>query len=407
MRKSANSPILRWSIFILILPHLKPPCLEYVLPVLDTVFDACRFISAVFLLFLYISSNRVPSKPVWILAFLQSWLLMVTLANGNGEMRVVIFSSISILAVVGTIDYFSVYPATLIRGLMWNMEWLIYGNLISIILTYPRGLYISGNYHHDYFLGYHNGFFQYVLISLLVAALYSCLEKKKARPFCLAAAGYLCVLITWSATSVAALTLVAALMLLPPQKLKHKITFASVFCTTMAANLAISVFRIMDRVSWVSWIIENILHKQSTLTGRTYIWDQFQQKFAARPFWGYGVGDHVFDPFSGGLVGTHNQYFELLLSGGVLALALFIFFNFAMGKSLNRCENIAVRSIFLSVLAGLYVIFIAESYETSLVYMLMMLACHADKFAAVSGPTTRRLRFVIKRGDHVTNRKLN
>lgn len=388
---------MQWFIFILILPHLKPPSLEYMWPVLDTAFDAARVASAMLILLLYLLRRKVPSAPVWILAALQGWLFLATYLNGR-ELWGIVINTVSILTVACAIDLFSTKAAFLIRGIMGNMEWLIYGNLLSVLLTYPQGLYISDYYQqHCYYLGYHNGFFQYVLPAVLTAALYSHIEKKKARSICLAAAGYLCVLITWSATSVAALMLVTVLMLLPSRKLRRWITFTSIFGTTMAFNLAISVFRIIDRVPFIPWFIERVLHKSTTLTGRTYMWDQFIQKFCARPFLGYGVGEHVLLPFSRLTAGAHNQYFEYLLEGGIVALALFLLFNIQIGKELNRCGDEAVRTICLSVLAGLYIIFIAESYMNFFVYMLMMLVYHAEEFASVTAPTTRRLRIVWRR----------
>ena len=383
---------------------MKPQCLEYLWPVLDAAFDAGRVLSALFLIFLYIRGRRVPSKLVWVQAVLQGWFLLLTYMRNPERLWGVVISTVSILTVACAVDLFSARPAMLTRGLMGIMEWLIYGNLLSIILTYPQGLYISvGHGQHCYFLGYRNGFFQYALLAILAAMLYSHIEKKKVRPLCLIAASYLCILITWSATSVAALMAVSVLIIIPSQKLRRWVTFPRVFGGAMAVNLAITVFRVMDRVPWIAWFIVRILNKRTTLTGRTDIWNQFQRKFFAHPFLGYGAGDHVLDPFSRVPVGAHNQYFELLLEGGVFALALFLLLNILMGNALSRCKDAAVRYIFLSVLAGLYVIFIAEAYLTPLICALMTLAYHAEKFACVPGPTTRRLRFVIKRGSHVTN----
>ncbi|MCI8687347.1 MAG: hypothetical protein HFF57_03400 [Lawsonibacter sp.] len=208
---------------------------------LDAAFDAGRVLSALFLIFLYIRGRRVPSKLVWVQAVLQGWFLLLTYMRNPERLWGVVISTVSILTVACAVDLFSARPAMLTRGLMGIMEWLIYGNLLSIILTYPHGLYISvGHGQHCYFLGYRNGFFQYALLAILAAMLYSHIEKKKVRPLCLIAASYLCILITWSATSVAALMAVSVLIIIPSQKLRRWVTFPRVFGGAMAVNLAIT-----------------------------------------------------------------------------------------------------------------------------------------------------------------------
>ena len=286
---------------------------------------------------------------------------------------------------------------------MLNLEWLIYGNLLSILLTYPQGLYVNQPYFNScYFLGYHNSFFQYVLLAICIGCLYAHLEKRKLRAACLIAAGYACVLITWSATSVAALMLVTALLLLP-STLRRFITFPRVFAAAMIGNLSITVFRVMDRMPWAAWFIKAVLKKQTTLTGRTYIWDHFYKRFSQHPLFGHGIGSHL--QFSTTPVGAHNQYFELLLTGGILTLVLFMLLTFTTGERLIRCRDRASSYIFLSVLAGLYVIFIAEAYLTPTVFMLMTLPYYVDKFEGVSAPHRRKLRIVIRQNRLVPSQK--
>ena len=393
---------MQWFIFFLTLPHLKPDSLEPVWPAIESIFDAGRLASTLVILGLYIFKNRLPSKPVWILALMEGWLLFSTAVN-KGNLRDAVMTFIAVLVTVCIVDLFSIWPVQLIRSLMLNLEWLIYGNLLSILLTYPQGLYINQPYFNScYFLGYHNSFFQYVLLAICVACLYAHLEKRKIRAACLIAASYACVLITWSATSVAALMLVTALLLLP-STLRRFITFPGVFAAAMIGNLSITVFRVMDRVPWAAWFIKAVLKKQTTLTGRIYIWDQFYKCFAQHPLLGHGVGSHL--QFSTAPVGAHNQYFELLLTGGILTLVLFMLFTFATGERLIRYRDRASSYIFLSILAGLYIIFIAEAYLTPTVFMLMTLPYYVNKFEGVSAPHRRKLRIVIRQSRLVPSQK--
>lgn len=406
--KNSSVRRMRYFIFFLMLPHMQPDSVNYLWPIVELLFNAGRIISALVIICLLIYKRRIPSLPVYILAAIHGLILFSTYINGVDIWGPTV-TTISSLVAVCLIDIFADQIAILIRSLMLNLEWLIYGNFVSILLYYPYGMYTRSNHSGAcYFLGYHNGFFQYVLLAVLVSALYAHIEKKKVRSLCLVAAGYLCVVITWSATSLTALALVAVLMLFPLQRLKRWMTFSCVFAAAMTGNAAVSIFRVIENVPWIGRLVKKLLKKDITLTGRTYFWNQFYKKFLAHPFLGYGAREHLKLPYGGrGFYGAHNQYFELLLEGGMFALALFLFFNLLMGKALDQCKDDAIRYIFLSVLTGLYIIFIAEAYLSPLVYMIMILAYHANKFAAVPGPTTRRLRFVIRRGNHVTNRKFD
>lgn len=395
--------LMKYFIFLLVLPHLQPDSVDYLWPICELLFNIGRIASALVVICLFIWKRRIPSPPIFVLAAIHGLILFSTCVNGV-EIWDAAIGAVSSLVVTCLVDILVDRAAILIRSLMLNLEWLIYGNFISILLYYPDGMYVRREYSGAcYFLGYRNGFFQYVLLAILIAVLYAHIEKKKFRSFCLMVAGYLSVLITWSATSIAALTLVAVL-LLPSKKQRRWMTFSFIFTASMAANLAVSVFRVMERVPWVGRLIEKVLRKNVSLTGRTYIWDQFYKKFLKHPFLGYGAEPQFKLPFGGHeLYGAHNQYFELLTIGGLFTLLLFWVFNFMAGRKLDRCGDVEIRCSFLAVLSGLYVIYIAEAYFMPLECMLMMLAYHADKFAGVPGPTTRRLRFVIKRGDHVTN----
>lgn len=225
------------------------------------------------------------------------------------------------------------------------------------------------------------------------------------RPICLIAAGYASVFITWSATSVVVFTLIAAFLFFSSQKVKRWMTYSGVFFVTMTLNLVISIFRVMDRISLISWWIQSVLKKQVTLTGRIYIWDLCYKLIEKRPLIGYGIEADNIIYSTLGVYSAHNFYLDLMVKGGISAMVIYLLYSYAMGKKLVGCYDSSVRYIFLVVLAGLYVEFIAEACQYVLVYVIMVLAYHVDKFEAVPVQARRRVRLVIKRGRHVPNRK--
>ena len=111
---------MQWFIFFLTLPHLKPDSLEPVWPAIESIFDAGRLASTLVILGLYIFKNRLPSKPVWILALMEGWLLFSTAVN-KGNLRDAVMTFIAVLVTVCIVDLFSIWPVQLIRSLMLNL----------------------------------------------------------------------------------------------------------------------------------------------------------------------------------------------------------------------------------------------------------------------------------------------
>lgn len=301
-------------------------------------------------------------------------------------MRSAVISVISIMAVVLLVDFFSKSPKSLLSGLMLNMEVLNYANLISV-MYYPSGMYGTtvGNY---FFLGHRNQFIIYVLLTIVVALLYMQTVKKGLRPVLLIIMSCLSIVRAWSATSICGLIVFGGILLLGKTNFNSWVTYPKVFITTLTIDLLISVFRVLDRVLWVSWFIESFLRRNLTLTGRTALWDIFYVRFAASPWIGYGVGATI-----RGTLSAHNQWFQFLLEGGIVGLILFLLFTLISVKHMVKYKESTFVFAFYGSFAALYIGFIADVYSYApWIYILYILAYHIDKFETMPGAAANSLR---------------
>lgn len=383
-------------IFFLMLPHLKPACLNILWPAIGMVFNAGRIVSVLIIVCLYIRKNKLPSKPVWYLGLLQGWLMLITFLQGLGNLYDAFIETVSIIAVALLIDFFSVYGDKLLSATLLNMEVLIYANALSILRYYPLGMYRiwTGSY-RAYFLGYHNNFIAYVLPAIVIALLYMRVTGARFRPCLLIVVGCMSIVRVWSATSICGLLALGVMLLVEKTSLRSWITFLRIFLVTFSIDILISVFRVMTRIPWVAWIITSLLHKRVTLTGRTVIWDSFSRLFAASPWVGYGKG---VEALSGTGYSAHNQWFQFLLEGGIVGLILFLLFNFIVGRHLAQHKNSRIVYVFYAFFVSLYIIFVADVYLSSpWLYMPYILAYHAHRFDAIPPQSVRRLRIKIKR----------
>ena len=365
-------------IFLLVLPQLKPESLDHIMPSLDLLFNIGRIISFAVIFLLYLQKGRKPSRIVISILFLQAWIIVTTLAN-NGDIHRAFFSMLFTAVIVLVIDYFpmkSVLPA-----LMANFEWLIYVNLATLIFI-PQGLYRQGVHSEfvDYFLGFKNSFFCYCLVAILLSGLNIIIQKGRIRPLLLMIASFLSVFIAWSASSVVALsvTLIMFLFIIVFKKPKFltKIKFSQLFFVSVIIDILISVYNIVENSPIISGFVQNVLHKHVTLSGRTVIWEKASNMIMQRPFIGYGIGEHI--TWSGYDWYGHNQYYEMLLEGGIPCLILFLIVVYIVGKQMSLCKNRMIYNIFIATFSGLFVFYLAEAGTGMVFYIIYVLAFHID-----------------------------
>ena len=93
------------------------------------------------------------------------------------------------------------------------------------------------------------------------------------------AAGVIAVFLVWSATSAVGLLLMGLVILLSLPGKNRILRPTVIWLVTLLADYLIAVYRILDRPGPLNTLITQVLHKNTTLTGRTAIWDAFYPMF--------------------------------------------------------------------------------------------------------------------------------
>lgn len=70
----------------------------------------------------------------------------------------------------------------------------------------------------------------------------------------------------------------------------------------------------------LSFLIQNILNKDITLSGRTLVWPEYISLIMDKPLLGHGIAVTEYFEFSGRARSTHNQFLQILLYGGFVSL---------------------------------------------------------------------------------------
>jgi exopolysaccharide production protein ExoQ len=114
---------------------------------------------------------------------------------------------------------------------------------------------------------------------------------------------------------------------------------SGVFLMCLAGGVAIGFLPETFQAS--TWL--GVLGKSDTLTGRTDVWAFGWHMFLQRPFFGYSFDSlaSVLGGFSRGVGHLHNGYLDLLVRGGIVAIAIYLF---ALLRAMYRLLQVTART---------------------------------------------------------------
>ncbi|WP_367924251.1 O-antigen ligase family protein [uncultured Ruthenibacterium sp.] len=385
-------------IFLLLFPHFKPRYFDEV-AVLDLSFNFLRVLSAGAILVLYFTRRKI-NLPVLVLLIWKGWLLLTTLFNldRGADIYTFLIRTVPDVAVFLLCSYMVVNLPNLIRALMMLGEMLIYSNLVTILL-FPDGLYHTDRFFQNWLLGYRNQFFSSFLVFGLAAFLYYRYVGGWVRPAMLLAAIYASLLLVDSATSIFAISVFLFLSLVTMRFGVKMFNSVVLTCCNMIAFFLLVIFRILDMFSF---IIVDMLHRNTTLTGRTILWDGLYDIIGRQPIIGYGVmgGDQTSELLNQTwATHAHNLLLQCLLEGGIVALVLFVVFNVLLIKKLYQYRGLKSAQLLSLAIFVYYIACLTEVYTVPGIYIIYAIAFAVDRIAAQEEQyllRRRKVKFIIR-----------
>lgn len=124
---------------------------------------------------------------------------------------------------------------------------------------------------------------------------------------------------------------------------------------------------------YFSDFIVNVLHRNTTFTGRTMIWDRTIEYIKQAPILGYGVADFQERLLTMGIFHAHNTYLNILFEGGIIALVFYFRINLSVIKKIKNY----IQDKFVIILSfGTFLYFIMttiEFYKQSQMFFIILL----------------------------------
>ena len=325
---------------------LKPACFDILgFGAINTFFNVSRVFVAIviFIQYLFIE-KKVPSKLLkGELMVFACWFLS-TIFSGEGLSRFFIFS-VSILSLTMLIELLIEHRLkSLIHALFVIYFILITVNLVYLISIFGFTINIEENAQslYDFYtenamvslLSSPNMTASFLFPALCSAMLSMLLTTEKHLIAWLMVAEIFCtVMILWSATSLTGVFLIVMYVLFVYKTKRERwIKPKFLICTILLLGIGITFFKIQYLFSF---IIEDILHKDLTMTGRTNVWNIGFDGFFSSPILGCGFISKTID----------NGYVQLLFMGGIIGTIAYFTFLFLALKAFCKNRIISRRNL--------------------------------------------------------------
>ena len=250
----------------------------------------------------------------------------------------------------------------------------IWLNFLSVIFLYGRGIARDSYDTAIYFWSTKNHIISLTIVYLVIIFyLYNENYIHKKGFLSGVSVATIAVFLMGSSTAITALIVLGVFMWYCTvcNKRKKPANMKAGIVIGVIADVAIVVFRVQEKLGL---FIGTIFGKDTTLTGRTDLWDQALELIGINFL--YGKGDSYALNQYGWLTKTywndktqvledvyfvaHNQFLEVLVNGGIICLIPFLLFFYSMIKSARKIRNYNYKNIIAAAILGYFIAMITD-----------------------------------------------
>lgn len=257
-------------------------------------------------------------------------------------------------------------------------------NLATIIL-YPEGLYGTDVYSQNWYLGYKNVMIRTILPGVTLNTLCSIHDFGKLciKDYVLMFVSIYSVYLVGSSTSIAMLCIfILGVLIWHIKGLILRPLIFKCFVIVSAISIAFTIFSFQE---YLAPLIDGLFDKDTTFTGRTFVWAFTLIRLLDSPIIGFGwhtadewrnvLGFYDMSGFDMGFSHPHNYILYVLLQGGLLYMLLIIYIFYYLSK---KCKVYNAEIYFLTLM---YLAFFIEGITESLtgaIFFMPLLGLYAN-----------------------------
>lgn len=363
--------------FIIIFLSLLEPDYFTSIDIIHDYYIVMRVIT-LFLAFLYfLVKNMVPKITSIIVIYFGIYGFSTYINNGD-MMSFFAYSSYIVSFVAWLEITLRRYTMKGLYSLNFVYSLHVYINLFFYIV-FPQGYTYSityaGNVIERYFLGVENQFASTLIPAIVINIVYNYAKhsKLKINSYLLIITVLFTFIYIWSATSIVGISLIILyLLLINRKKVKAIINNKTIIITTVSLFISVVVLRIIDIFSF---LIEDLLGKDVTLSTRTLLWDRAFIYIENSPWLGYGYlgSGRYLQVTSTRFMDSHNTVLQLLLQHGYLGLILFAILVFMFFKNLSIYKESNITKFILFSFFVATTMMLSEVYSFTFLLVILVL----------------------------------
>lgn len=238
----------------------------------------------------------------------------------------------------------------------------------ATMILFPNGLYSSTMYSNNWFLGYKSARLPFIFAMLGIDTCIDITEKGNVS-----LSTWLFSLIScyelWKSDSMGAFAGVIVLFggIVISSSLKENSKWNKVVYYLLNSKVFLPVYGvivfltvIVQNSRIILYVVQNIFHKDPTLTTRTMAWAAFVKLISKSPWFGYGyLPTEQYQYLSNNMYVTsaHNMVLSLLITGGIAGIAIYVLLialsTAKHDRVYTRSEEICVWGILGFLLVGI------------------------------------------------------
>ena len=343
-------------------------------------------------------NSRIP----YLVLLYYGYLMLATMLNGNiSVIKSVFFRGIQFASFALYVDLvLKNNPQALFTTGLNILTFYIFLNCICFF-AFPNGLYSDVYFDNNYLLGYDNQNINFILPALILVLIkHQYYQKCKLQILLTYAISLITIIKAWSGMS---LVIVFGTSFFAFFFFKRKSGFVAthilnghifnlfnLFIINFISFLGL-VFLHVEK--WFAFIIEDILDKSITLTGRTLLWEKVKVFIARNPILGYGqempterAAKFGYNRLSPAGLHAHNRFLEVMYSGGIILLCIYLYMIFYTIRRLDQVRN----TFFGKILAfGIFIYLmgmLTENYPYCPFFWIFMVLAENGKSCIMNSP---------------------
>lgn len=326
---------------MLAIPYFKPAIFAEIswLAVLENLFNYWRLAAAGLLAVLYLRRVILDRRisPVMVGLGIYEAAIVLSTVTGSRNWFYVLNCAATMMSFCMLLELtVREDPLLALDVCIWPLTFQLTVNFI-LLTVFPYGILQGGKFGNAFnYMAIDNQLAAFVLPWIVLCCLRDTMCRGELRflGYYAVVIGMLTELLVWSATGMVTIFLLIVYVLFfylrRGEILGNHLTFLA---GTFGMFFGIIVLRLQ---MILSGLVEGVLQKGLSFTGRTELWDTARDMFLEKPWlgWGLGLQGKVYRMRKGRYYPAHSVIYEILIQGGVLAMSGFLVMLVSAGQKL-------------------------------------------------------------------------